>query len=108
MDQLDGAGDQGAQASGGDGEAPGRPARASRCPGRSGPGTRAVASPLVARPATCSATTSATAQLAAGRFIACGQTRYLHGHHVRHWAQGGATSLDNLVSLCGFHHRQAS
>lgn len=28
-----------------------------------------------------------------------------HGHHVRHWVDGGSTSLDNLVMLCGTHHR---
>ena len=28
-----------------------------------------------------------------------------HAHHVRHWVDGGATSLDNLVLLCGHHHR---
>ena len=26
-------------------------------------------------------------------------------HHVEHWADGGATRLQNLVSLCRFHHR---
>jgi hypothetical protein len=26
-------------------------------------------------------------------------------HHVQHWADGGPTSLDNLVLLCGHHHR---
>jgi hypothetical protein len=26
-------------------------------------------------------------------------------HHLRHWASGGATSLQNLVLLCGPHHR---
>jgi HNH endonuclease len=35
----------------------------------------------------------------------CGRTRYLHAHHVLPWALGGATSLDNLVLLCGDHHR---
>ncbi len=28
-----------------------------------------------------------------------------HAHHIRHWADGGPTSLDNLVILCGHHHR---
>jgi len=28
------------------------------------------------------------------------------GHHVRHWCDGGKTDLDNLVSLCRFHHRR--
>ncbi len=26
-------------------------------------------------------------------------------HHIRHWADGGATSLDNLALLCRTHHR---
>jgi len=26
-------------------------------------------------------------------------------HHVVHWADGGPTDLDNLVLLCGHHHR---
>ncbi|MND08750.1 hypothetical protein D3C83_315970 [compost metagenome] len=26
-------------------------------------------------------------------------------HHVQHWAQGGATSLDNCLLLCEHHHR---
>ncbi len=28
-----------------------------------------------------------------------------HAHHIRHWFDGGPTSLDNLVLLCGHHHR---
>ena len=32
-------------------------------------------------------------------------TQRLRGHHVRHWAEGGETSLDNLVLLCPTHHR---
>ena len=39
------------------------------------------------------------------RFPGCASTHRLHGHHVRHWAKGGETSLDNLVLLCPFHHR---
>ena len=33
------------------------------------------------------------------RFPGC-QNRRSDAHHVRHWADGGATSLDNLVLLC--------
>ena len=28
-----------------------------------------------------------------------------HAHHIIHWADGGTTSLDNLVLVCGEHHR---
>jgi hypothetical protein len=38
------------------------------------------------------------------RFPGCDRTRFTDGHHVEHWADGGATKLANLVSLCGFHH----
>ena len=31
--------------------------------------------------------------------------RFLHAHHVEHWAHGGETKLDNLVLLCSRHHR---
>jgi len=27
------------------------------------------------------------------------------GHHIRHWAQGGPTTLSNLALLCRRHHR---
>jgi hypothetical protein len=27
------------------------------------------------------------------------------GHHLRHWASGGPTSLENLTLLCRRHHR---
>jgi len=40
------------------------------------------------------------------RFPGCCETRYVDAHHVQHWADGGETSLDNLVTLCRFHHRQ--
>jgi Domain of unknown function (DUF222)/HNH endonuclease len=35
----------------------------------------------------------------------CANRRYLDAHHKHHWAQGGDTSLDNLVLLCWHHHR---
>ena len=40
------------------------------------------------------------------RFPGCTHTRYVDGHHIHHWADGGETKLANLVSLCRFHHRQ--
>ena len=31
--------------------------------------------------------------------------RWCDGHHIRSWTDGGPTSLDNAVLLCGPHHR---
>ena len=39
------------------------------------------------------------------RFPGCPNKRFIDGHHVKHWANGGETKLGNLVSLCRFHHR---
>ena len=38
------------------------------------------------------------------RFPGC-EARRCDAHHVRHWADGGATKLENLVLLCRRHHR---
>ncbi len=38
------------------------------------------------------------------RFPGC-HVRVGEGHHVRHWAQGGPTTLSNLALLCRRHHR---
>jgi hypothetical protein len=38
------------------------------------------------------------------RFPGCTNTRFVDGHHIRHWADGGQTSLENLVLLCRYHH----
>ena len=38
-------------------------------------------------------------------FPGCTSRHFIEGHHVRHWAHGGETSLDNLLQLCRFHHR---
>ncbi|MFZ2512044.1 MAG: HNH endonuclease signature motif containing protein [Gordonia sp. (in: high G+C Gram-positive bacteria)] len=35
----------------------------------------------------------------------CERTRFLHIHHVTPWSQGGTTDPDNLILLCGAHHR---
>jgi hypothetical protein len=37
-------------------------------------------------------------------FPGCHHTRFLDVHHVKHWAAGGETSLDNLLLLCTSHH----
>jgi HNH endonuclease len=38
-------------------------------------------------------------------FPGCGKKRFVHGHHIHHWANGGETSLQNLALLCTYHHR---
>jgi len=38
------------------------------------------------------------------RFPGC-HNRYADAHHLRHWADGGRMSLENLVLLCRRHHR---
>jgi hypothetical protein len=38
------------------------------------------------------------------RFPGCG-SRFTQGHHLRHWASGGPTTLSNLALLCRRHHR---
>jgi len=38
------------------------------------------------------------------RFPGCG-LRFTDAHHVKHWADGGETSLSNLLLLCAHHHR---
>jgi hypothetical protein len=40
------------------------------------------------------------------RYPGCSNRLFLDGHHVRHWADGGETSLTNLVLVCSFHHRR--
>jgi Domain of unknown function (DUF222)/HNH endonuclease len=39
------------------------------------------------------------------RFPGCDHTRFLHAHHLEHWARGGRTDLSNLIHLCSHHHR---
>jgi hypothetical protein len=38
------------------------------------------------------------------RFPGCGRS-FGQGHHIRHWAHGGPTTLSNLALLCRRHHR---
>jgi hypothetical protein len=39
------------------------------------------------------------------RFPGCERTTWVHGHHILSWAKGGPTNLDNMITLCGTHHR---
>ena len=38
------------------------------------------------------------------RFPGC-ESRRTDLHHIQHWASGGRTDLDNLISLCPYHHK---
>ena len=41
------------------------------------------------------------------RFPGCDRPpAWTDGHHIIHWANGGPTELENLVSLCRMHHRR--
>jgi hypothetical protein len=39
------------------------------------------------------------------QFPGCTNSRFVDAHHIKHWADGGETSLSNLVLLCRRHHR---
>ena len=39
------------------------------------------------------------------RIPGCTADRFIDAHHIKHWADGGATELGNLVQLCRRHHR---
>jgi hypothetical protein len=60
-----------------------------------------------AAPAACRRRCDArcAAATAAAAFPGCDRSRFVHAHHVRHWARGGRTDLSNLLQLCDFHHR---
>jgi hypothetical protein len=40
------------------------------------------------------------------QFHGCTQTYNLQIHHIKHWADGGTTSVTNGVCLCQYHHTQ--
>jgi len=39
------------------------------------------------------------------RFPGCGNTRWVQAHHILYWSLGGPTDMNNLILLCGYHHR---
>ncbi|HVS25407.1 MAG TPA: DUF222 domain-containing protein, partial [Gammaproteobacteria bacterium] len=38
-------------------------------------------------------------------FPGCRNRRFVDGHHIHHWVNGGETSPDNVTLLCTYHHR---
>jgi hypothetical protein len=39
-------------------------------------------------------------------FPGCHRKRYLDGHHVKHWINGGETNPGNMTLLCTHHHKK--
>ncbi|MGH2954984.1 MAG: DUF222 domain-containing protein [Solirubrobacterales bacterium] len=39
------------------------------------------------------------------QFPGCERWRFVDAHHIKHWAHGGETTLENLTLLCRHHHR---
>jgi hypothetical protein len=39
------------------------------------------------------------------RYPGCTNTAFVHGHHLKHWADGGETALENIITLCSSHHK---
>ena len=37
-------------------------------------------------------------------FPGCHRQRYLDGHHLKHWINGGETTAGNMTLLCTYHH----
>jgi hypothetical protein len=40
------------------------------------------------------------------RFPGCDNSLFTDVHHIVHWADGGPTDLENLVTLCSHHHQR--
>jgi hypothetical protein len=107
---------------------PGDPADPARCHVEDGPAISVSTAQMIACTATLSWMThgDAGAVLALGRrrrrpssairraarerdgcrcrFPGC-ESRRVDLHHIQHWVNGGRTDLDNLVSLCPWHHK---
>jgi hypothetical protein len=39
------------------------------------------------------------------RFPGCGTRGFTQAHHIEFWGDGGRTDLDNLVTICTWHHK---
>jgi len=38
-------------------------------------------------------------------FPGCSHDRFVDAHHIQHWADGGETSVENMILLCSSHHK---
>ncbi len=106
---------------------PGHPADPARCHAEDGPAISTATAQMIA----CSATLSWMLHDSAGKVLDLGrrqrrpnaalrraarerdtcrcrfpgcESRRVDLHHIQHWSNGGATKLDNLISLCKYHH----
>jgi hypothetical protein len=39
------------------------------------------------------------------RFPGCASRSFTQAHHIEFWRDGGRTDLDNLVTICTWHHK---
>jgi Domain of unknown function (DUF222)/HNH endonuclease len=122
-----GAGDVSAETSGRCPQPPGHPAHPARCHVEDGPAISVSTAQMIG----CSAGWSWMLHDSAGKLLDLGrrrrrpnaalrraarerdtcrcrfpgcESRHVDLHHIQYWSNGGRTKLDNLVSLCKYHH----
>ena len=122
------AGDVSAETSGSPSRAPSHPADPARCHVEDGPAISVTTAQMI----TCSSSWSWMLHDSAGKLLDLGrrrrrpnaalrraarerdtcrcrfpgcESRRVDLHHIQYWSNGGRTMLDNLVSLCKYHHR---
>ncbi|HVL80653.1 MAG TPA: DUF222 domain-containing protein [Actinomycetota bacterium] len=70
-----------------------------------GPDGRAVGIGRISRTPTAAMVRELRRRDITCRFPGCERSRWVAAHHVKEWALNGKTDLENLILLCGFHHR---
>ena len=123
-----GAGGVSAETPGAQPRVPGDPADPARCHVEDGPAIAAGTAQMIA----CAATWSWMLHDSAGKLLDLGrrrrrpntalrraarerdkcrcrfpgcESRRVDLHHIQYWSNGGRTTLDNLISLCRYHHQ---
>jgi hypothetical protein len=121
------AGDVSAETPGSSQQGPGHPADPARCHVEDGPAISVSTAQMIA----CSSALSWMLHDSAGKLLDLGrrrrrpnaalrraarerdtcrcrfpgcESRRVDLHHIQYWSHGGRTTLDNLVSLCKYHH----